>query len=107
MALHHVGPGEIARLAPLSELEADVRTYALAKTERFEAIRLVVPAAAAIAEHSVNGPLTLHCLEGKVRLSTNGGMVELAADDWVYLGPGERHALQGVEDASLLLTIIF
>lgn len=107
MALHHVGPGEIARLASLSELRADVRTCALAKTEQFEAIRLVVPAAAAIAEHSVGGPLTLHCLEGKVRLSKNDGVAELAADDWVYLAPGERHSLQGVEDASLLLTIIF
>ena len=107
MALHRVEPGEIARLAPLSELKADVRTHALAKTERFEAIRLVVPAAAAIADHSVGGPITLHCLEGKVRLSTNGGVVELSANDWVYLTPGERHSLEGIEDASLLLTIIF
>lgn len=107
MALHHVGPGEIARLAPLIELKTDVRTHALAKTERFEAIRLIVPAAAAIPGHSVSSPITLHCLEGKVRLSTSDGTVEMAANDWLYLAANERHSLEGVEDASLLLTIIF
>lgn len=107
MALHHVGPGEIARLMPPSKDLADARTYALAKTDRFEAIRLIVPAAAAISEHSVSGPITLHCLEGKVRLTTNSGSLELEADDWIYLAASEPHSLQGVEDATMLLTIIF
>lgn len=107
MALHHVGPGEIARLAPLRENLRDLRTHALAKTDRFEAIRLIVPANAAIPEHSVAGPATLHCLEGQVLLGRDGGSVALEAGDWIYLAPGEPHSLQGVEDASLLLTIIF
>ena len=107
MALHHVDPGEIVRLAPLAASLRDARTHALAKTDRFEAIRLIVPANAAISEHSVSGPLTLHCLEGKVLLGSDGGSVSLEAGDWIHLAPGEPHSLQGVEDASLLLTIIF
>lgn len=107
MALHHIGPGEIARLAPLGERLSNVRTHALAKTDRFEAIRLILPADAAISQHSVSGPITLHCLEGKVQLGRIGGSATLEAGDWVHLGPGEPHSLQGVEHASLLLTIIF
>jgi quercetin dioxygenase-like cupin family protein len=107
MALHHVAPGEIAHLIPLSDREAGVRTQALAKTDRFEAIRLVVPAEASIAEHDVAGPITLHCLEGKVRLGRREGALLLQAGDWIHLSPGEAHSVQGVEDASLLLTIIF
>lgn len=107
MALHHFTPGEIAHLTPLSEPLGNVRTHALAKTDRFEAIRLVVPADAAIAEHSVSGPITLHCLEGKVELGRRGGSVALEAGDWIHLAPGDPHSLRGVEDASLLLTIIF
>ena len=107
MALHHVATGEIAHLAPLSEQGADVRTRALTKTDRFEAVNLIVPAAAAIAEHKVDGPLTLHCLEGEVRIATGSGTLTLRSGDWIHLAPGEPHSLQGVEDASLLLTIIF
>ena len=47
----------------------------------------------------------LHCLEGRVILGPSG--IELGAGDWVYLARGDQHSVQGVEDAKLLLTIMF
>ena len=107
MALQHVDPGMVTPLAPLGEQLGQVRSHALAKTDRFEAVRLVVPADASIPEHAVSGPITLHCLEGTIRLDTSRGSVDLRAGDWLYLAPGDPHSVFGLEDSSLLLTIIF
>lgn len=107
MALHHYSPGEVASLStPPGGLES-LHTHALAKTDRFEAIRLIVPAAGAIASHAVPGLVTLHCLTGKVHLQRTDGTVVMKEGDWVHLSPGEQHSLQGCERASLLMMIIF
>ncbi|MBJ6125542.1 cupin [Microvirga splendida] len=107
MALNHVKSGEIVDLRPLGERLPGAKTTALAKTEAFEAIRLVVPAGRDIAPYEVAGPITLHCLEGRVVLELPDAGVELSAGQWIYLDGGVRHALKGLENSSLLLTILF
>src|SRR3546814_5212992 len=77
---------------------------ALVKSDRFEAIHLVVPAGSTIPPHHVAGYLTLHCLEGRVTLGPTN--IALGAGDWVYLERGDQHSVQGIEDARLLLTIL-
>lgn len=107
MALHHVVSGEVARLSPLGAELLNTRTYALVKTDRFETVRLILPAGTSIAEHAVEGPVTLHCLEGKFALVRKAGRVTMQTGDWVHLEPGEPHAFDGIEDASVLMTIMF
>lgn len=107
MALHHVGPGEVADLRPLGSALRATKTAALIKSEHFEAIRLIVPAGREIPWHQVAGNITLHCLEGQVILGLTGTALPLGPGDWLYLGGGEPHFVKGVEDASLLLTIFF
>jgi len=107
MALHHAEPGEIVNLKPLGSQLKDSRTTAIIKSPRFEAIRLVVLAGKEIPSHHVSGNITLHCLEGRVSLGLTRSTIELAAGEWVYLARGEVHAVKGVEDSSLLLTILF
>lgn len=107
MALKHAKAGEVVDLRPLGSGLKGAKTAAIVKTERFEAVRLVVPAGTEIPPHEVAGNLTLHCLEGRVSLGLAGAAVELAAGDWVYLDGGETHSVKGIEDASLLLTILF
>lgn len=107
MALHHLEAGEVARLSPLGKDLQNIRTYALVKTNCFEVVRLVIPAGTRIAEHLVDGPVTLHCLEGKFTLACKAGNITMEADDWVHLDPGEPHALEALEDTSVLVTIIF
>src|SRR5690606_8514639 len=103
----HVEAGEIADLAPLGEGLHEAATHALVKTDRFEAIRLVLPAGATIPEHAVDGPITLLCLEGRVTLHRDGAGLAMREGNWVHLSAGEPHSLEGLQDASLLLTIIF
>ncbi|MFC7498550.1 cupin [Enterovirga sp. GCM10030262] len=104
MALPHAKPGEVVNLRPLGEELGNTKTSALVKSDRFEAVRLIVPAGTTIPSHEVPGYLTLHCLEGRVVLNPS---VELCAGDWLFLDRGAPHSIQGLEDSSLLLTIFF
>ena len=104
MALHHAKPGEAVHLASLPA----ERSTALVKTDQFEAIHLVVRGGTTLSPHKVAGQFTLHCLTGKVRLSLPGAdSILLNAGDWLYLERAKEHGVEGLEDATLLLTILF
>jgi quercetin dioxygenase-like cupin family protein len=107
MAIHHASPGEAFDLAPLGSNLKDARTTAIVKSEAFEVVRLVVHAGVDIKTHQVDGPITLHCLEGRALLSLPETTIELAGGQWVYLEGGVPHSIRGIEDTSLLLTILF
>lgn len=107
MALTHAEPGEAVDLSPLGEELKTARTTAIVKANRFEAIRLIVRAGVEIPPHRVPGNITLHCLEGHVSLGLTDSMVALTSGDWVYLEGGELHSVKGIENSSLLLTILF
>jgi quercetin dioxygenase-like cupin family protein len=94
-------------LQPLGEGLQNARTTALVKSDTFEAVRLIVLAGREIAPHQVPGQITLHCLEGRVLLGLADSTLELSAGQWVYLDGGARHSVKGVEDSSVLLTILF
>ena len=106
MALPHANSGEPVDLRPLGSSLPEARTRALVKTDSFEAIRLVVPAGGSLPPHKVSGKFTLHCLEGRVRLGLSQETVELSADEWVYFDGGVMHSVEGIENSSLLLTIM-
>lgn len=105
MALKHALPGEIVDLRPLGPALPSSMTSALVKSDRFEAVRLIVRAGATVPSHQVPGYITLHCLEGRVRLGPLD--MELSAGDWLYLDRETPHSVHGMEDSSLLLTILF
>ena len=105
MALHHLQPGERFQLSP-ARSPGDGKTMALVKTDRFEAVKLVLHARDEISGHSVPGYATLLCLEGAVTLRLDED-VRLDAGDWLYLDRGQEHSLYAIEDSSLLLTILF
>jgi len=104
MAMHHCRPGEVAHIGPIGD--AGIQTSALARTGSFETIHLVVRAGQSIAPHHVAGSITLYCISGHVRFE-GGAPPELRTGDWLFLDPGTPHAVQAVEDSSLLLTILF
>lgn len=107
MAIRHANPGETIDLSPLGPALKHARTTAIVKSDAFEAVRLVVRAGADIKTHRVDGPITLHCLEGRALLGLPATSVELLAGQWLYLDGGEPHSVKGIEDSALLLTILF
>lgn len=107
MAICHAGPGEVVDLRSLGAELSHARTTAITKSELFEAVRLIVRTGTEIKPHTVDGPITLHCLEGIVLLGLSASTIELCAGQWLYLEGGEPHSVKAIEDTSLLLTIIF
>ncbi|AYJ84643.1 cupin (plasmid) [Sphingomonas paeninsulae] len=107
MALHHAQHGEVVHLSDLVVSRDDAHSTALVKTGAFEAIHLIVHAGAVIPPHHVAGQATLHCLRGRVSVLLGDAAAILQAGDWTYLDGGEEHGIEGIEDAALLLTILF
>lgn len=106
MALHHAKPGEVVGLEPLGPKLKETKSTAIIKSDYFEAIRLIVHAGAEIPAHEVSGNITLHCLEGRIEIGLDDSAIDLKANEWVYLDGGESHSVKGIEDSSLLLTIL-
>jgi quercetin dioxygenase-like cupin family protein len=98
MALNHAEPGAVV------DLNSGEKTAALVKRDRFEAVRLVVPAGASIPTHQVGGFITLQCLVGRAVLVADRD-IELGPGDWVYLDRDAPHAVRGHEDTALHRTI--
>lgn len=105
MAIKHANAAELVDLMPGNE--QPVKTAAIVKSSHFEAVRLVVNAGTEIPPHQVDGPITLQCLSGSAILGIDGKDLELRPGQWIYLDGGVRHWVKGVDDAVLLLTIIF
>jgi quercetin dioxygenase-like cupin family protein len=99
-------PGEVVDVRPLGPALASARTKTLVRAGQVEVIRLLVPAGKEIEERKGEGEVVVQCLEGRVAFTALGKTQTLAAGNLLYLPTGEPHSVKGVEDASLLLTIL-
>lgn len=105
MANHHATPGEVIDLRPLGAALADTKTSMLAKADGLEVIRLVLPRGKDIPSHSAPGPITVHCLEGRIVFTAGEVTCELEAGQMLYLQARAPHSLSALEDASVLVTL--
>lgn len=76
------------------------------KSKTLEILRLVVPAGKEIPSHEVSGEVVLQCLEGMVGIPVDGDTQVLEAGQLLYLAGHEHHAVRGIQDASILVTIL-
>jgi quercetin dioxygenase-like cupin family protein len=106
MAIPHAKPGEVLDVRPLGSALASAQTKTLVRAEQVEVIRLVVPAGKVIEEHKAKGEIVVQCLEGKVAFTAFGKTQNLDAGNLLYLPTGEPHSVKGIENASLLLTVL-
>jgi len=106
MAIPHAQSGEVVDVRPLGSGLAAARTTTLVKSRSLEILRLVVPAGKEIPSHEVPGEVTLLCLEGVVGIPVGDDTRVLAAGELLYLAGKESHAVRGIQDASVLVTIL-
>ncbi len=106
MAIPHAKSGEVIDVRPLGSGLAAASTTTLVKTKTLEIIRLVIPAGKDIPEHHAPGEITVQCLEGKVAFKSGNATQNLEAGQLLYLSSAAPHSLSGIEDASILLTIL-
>ena len=106
MAIPHAKPGEVVDVRPLGSALASAQTHTLVRAEQVEVIRLVVLAGKEIEEHKAKGEIVVQRLEGRAAFTAFGKAQNLEAGKLLYLPTGEPHTVKGVEDASLLLTVL-
>jgi quercetin dioxygenase-like cupin family protein len=106
MALHHAASGEKIALARGDDDIAHFTSVALAKTAHMELIRLVLPKERPMPEHTVEGEVTLQCLEGAIEVNAHGRTVNLIPGEMLYLAGGEPHSVRALADAVALMTIL-
>lgn len=106
MAIPHAAPGQTIDVRPLGEGLRTAVTTTLIKTAHLEVLRLMLPTGKTIPPHRAKGEITVQCLEGRVAFTCLGRTQELAAGQMLFLPVGEEHSLEGVEDASVLVTIL-
>ncbi len=106
MAIHHASPGEVIDIRPLKEQVADTKTSTLLTTDCMKVLRLVLPAGKQIAEHQAPGEITVQCLEGRIQFTSNGKPQQLTAGEMLFLEAAAPHAVEALEDASVLVTIL-
>lgn len=106
MAITHAKSGEVIDIRPFGAAYAQARTTTLVKTETLEIIRLLVPAGKEIPKHRAPGEITVQCLEGRVTFVAGDEARELEVGQLLYLAREVPHSLRGIEDASVLVTIM-
>lgn len=108
MATHHANPGEIVDLKTWADDQPGARTKTIVKSDKMELIRMQLPSGKEIPNHNVpNGSIIVHCIRGTVEFTAMGAMQELEPGQLLHLVQGEPHSLVAIEDAVILLTIIF
>jgi quercetin dioxygenase-like cupin family protein len=106
MTTPQIDLGDIIHAGPLGEALAGAKTTALLKTPALTVLRLIVRAGQDIHSHTAPGDATIHCLEGAIDFRVGDRTTRLAAGQMLYLAAGALHAVHGVEDASVLVTIV-
>ena len=105
MALKHSLSFESIDLHPLGEQLASSPSTSLIKSQQLQLMRVVLRAGESLPEHHVRGEITLQCLEGRAAVLTPGRRIELQGGQVVLLPAAEPHAVLGLTDTSLLVTV--
>jgi nucleotide-binding universal stress UspA family protein/quercetin dioxygenase-like cupin family protein len=98
--------GDPVDVRPMGSALASAQTRTLVRTTAVEVVRLIVRAGQEIPQHKSPGEIIVHCLEGRVALTALGTTQVLKTGKLLHLPASEPHAFEGIEDASLLLTIL-
>jgi quercetin dioxygenase-like cupin family protein len=105
------------RLARLSEEIASLKlepawqrgervARTLVKEGHLRAVLSLLPTGASLQEHQADGPVTVHCLQGRMRLQTPvAPAVTLSAGELVALDAGVRHSVEALDDTAFLVTL--
>jgi quercetin dioxygenase-like cupin family protein len=101
----HAASGDMLDVGPLRERLSTQKTIALFKARDLEVIRLVLKAGNSLPPHQVPGEITMHCIEGRLRIDAEGRARELSPGDLLFLSGDVPHAVMALTNASALVTI--
>lgn len=106
MAIHHATSGELVDIRPLKEDLKNEITKTIYKSDHLEVMRVILPEGKVMPPHQVPGEITVQCIEGSIEFTVGGTSQLMRAGQLVCVAGSAVHALKGVEDASVLVTIL-
>ncbi|MCB1930452.1 MAG: cupin domain-containing protein [Rhodocyclaceae bacterium] len=106
MAITRAAAGDLLDISPVGPSLAQSESGLLIRAEHLEVFRLVLPAGKRTPGHSAAGAITIQCLEGRVELETEAGTQVMSPGTLVYLADAQPHAVEALEDAALLITVL-
>ena len=106
MAIPHARSGQIVHLLTRDGTLPTGVSHALFKSGQLEVMRLSLPRGKSFPPHRVAGEVTMQVLEGRVEIDVGGIPQILGAGQLMHLEGDLEHSLRGVEDASVLVTIV-
>ena len=106
MAIPHARSGQIVHLRTSDGTLPTPQSHALFKSGQLEVMRLSLPRGKSLPSHRVAGEVTMQCIEGRVEIDVGGIPQILGAGQLMYLEGDVEHALRGIDDASVLVTIV-
>jgi nucleotide-binding universal stress UspA family protein/quercetin dioxygenase-like cupin family protein len=99
-------PGDLIDVRPLGASLVSAHPRTMVRTTAVEVVRLIVLTGQEIHQSQSEGEIIVHCLEGRVALTALGKTQTLEAGKLLILPAREPSGFKGIEDASLLLTIL-
>ena len=108
MATHHAAAGEVVDLNTWANDLKVEKSKVITKTTGIELARLVIDAGVDMHHTnycSVKGTVVIHCIEGEITLKTPDTTRSIEKGQLVFLNGETEHALVGIKDSVVLLTI--
>lgn len=84
----------------------DRNSITLQKNSRLRVVLISMHKGADLHEHTVEGPITLYVVSGKINFTAEEDSVELRTNDLVVLEKTIPHNVEALEDTTFILTII-
>jgi quercetin dioxygenase-like cupin family protein len=81
------------------------RQVALVRRGPVSLILFLFEAGASLREHRADGEVTIQVLAGRLSVSAAGEAFDLGPGELVSLAPGHPHAVQALEESTMLLSI--
>jgi quercetin dioxygenase-like cupin family protein len=85
--------------------QGDRNAKTLVRALAFRVVLTAIKPGARIQGHTVDAPLALQVVAGRVRLQLTGQTIELSAGQLLALEPGVAHDVEALEESAFLLTI--
>lgn len=107
MAIHHAQAGELVDLNDWPPDVSSDQSHTIIINDDVELGRLILPKGKEIPEHSIPSPILIQCVEGTVEIRTQRARQSISQGQLIYLEADDPHSLNALEDAIVLLTIMF
>lgn len=97
--------GEAAMRLRSAEYEQGRQSLAIARASGLSVVLMHMQAGGSLREHAASGPTTIQVLDGHVRVLLGDDVLDAPAGRLIAFDGGARHAVEAVEDSTLLLTV--